>query len=142
MNTHNVNVKTAAPESSERWEKTTYLRTDGFVRNIHSSNPFDVVRADVVLLRMEKHAHRGCGLHYEIYNARALAGVCAGLSGAVTPERPSCIHGGGGKARVHAHLYRRTTRAGRLRQFNERNCAIRLLTRTAADDAALTQRRR
>lgn len=35
MNTQNVN--TATKESSERWVKTSYLRTDGFVRNIHSS---------------------------------------------------------------------------------------------------------
>lgn len=36
MNTQNVNVKTATKESSERWVKTSSLRTDGFVRNIHS----------------------------------------------------------------------------------------------------------
>ncbi|MDF3650814.1 hypothetical protein P3S36_22660, partial [Enterobacter hormaechei] len=30
--------------------KTTLLRTDGFVRNIHSRNPFDVIRADVGVL--------------------------------------------------------------------------------------------
>ncbi|HFM0325562.1 TPA: hypothetical protein ACG5OM_005035, partial [Escherichia coli] len=24
-------------------------RTDGFIRNIHSRNPFDVIRADVVI---------------------------------------------------------------------------------------------
>src|SRR5690606_17252875 len=53
MNTQNVNVKTATKESSERWVKTSSLRTDGFVRNIHSRNPFDVIRADVVLARME-----------------------------------------------------------------------------------------
>jgi len=35
------------------------LRTDGFVRNIHSRNPYDVIRADVVLARMEKQANRG-----------------------------------------------------------------------------------
>lgn len=87
MNTHNVNVKTAAPESSERW-KTTYLRTDGFVRNIHSSNPFDVVRADVVLLRLEKQAHRGCGLHYEIYNARLLASALDYLAQLPLKDRP------------------------------------------------------
>ena len=50
MNTQNV--KTATKESSERWGKNTSLRTDGFVRNIHSRNPFDVIRADVVLARM------------------------------------------------------------------------------------------
>lgn len=88
MNTHNVNVKTAAPESSERWGKTTYLRTDGFVRNIHSSNAFDVVRADVVLFRLEKHAHRGCGLHYEIYNARLLASALDYLAQLPLKDRP------------------------------------------------------
>lgn len=44
-------------------------RTDGFIRNIHSRNPFDVIRADVVISRLEKQAHWGCGLHYEIYEA-------------------------------------------------------------------------
>lgn len=76
MNTQNVNVKTA------------YLRTDGFVRNIYSSNPFDVVRADVVLLRLEKHAHRGCGLHYEIYNARWLASALDYLAQLPLKDRP------------------------------------------------------
>ncbi|SAE91061.1 Uncharacterised protein [Enterobacter cloacae] len=45
--------------------KTTLLRTDGFVRNIHSRNPFDVIRADVVLARMEKRAGKTCGAYYE-----------------------------------------------------------------------------
>ncbi|HIC0799824.1 TPA: hypothetical protein ACWZZB_004956, partial [Escherichia coli] len=40
------------------------LRTDGFVRNIHSRNPFDVIRADVVLARIEKEAGRCCGMHF------------------------------------------------------------------------------
>ncbi len=44
MSTQNVNVKPSTKES-------TTLRTDGFVRNIHSRNPFDVIRADVVLER-------------------------------------------------------------------------------------------
>ncbi|HHO6778014.1 TPA: hypothetical protein ACRVPF_003466, partial [Escherichia coli] len=44
-------------------------RTDGFIRNIHSRNPFDVIRADVVISKLEKQAHWGCGLHYEIYEA-------------------------------------------------------------------------
>ena len=48
--------------------KTTLLRTDGFVRNIHSRNPFDVIRADVVLARMEKRAGKTCGAYYEIYD--------------------------------------------------------------------------
>ena len=70
MNTQNVNVKTATKESSERWVKTSSLRTDGFVRNIHSRNPFDVIRADVVLARIEKEAGRCCGMHFELYQAR------------------------------------------------------------------------
>lgn len=72
MNTQNVNVKTATKESSERWVKSTALRTDGFVRNIHACNPFDVIRADVVLARIEKEAGRCCGMHFELYQARVL----------------------------------------------------------------------
>lgn len=49
MSIQNVNVKPSTKES-------TTLRTDCFVRNIHSRNPFDVIRADVVLARMEKQA--------------------------------------------------------------------------------------
>lgn len=55
--------------------KTTLLRTDGFVRNIHSRNPFDVIRADVVLARMEKRAGKTCGAYYEIYDV-----LCIGLA--------------------------------------------------------------
>ena len=65
----------AATESTETWgrgEKHVSLRTDGFVRNLHSSNPFDVVRADSLIQRMEKQANAGCGLHYEIYDSRLL----------------------------------------------------------------------
>lgn len=53
-------------------EKPAALRTDGFVRNLYSSHPFDVIRADAVLARMETQAHWGCGLHYEIYESRLL----------------------------------------------------------------------
>ncbi|HBX9008784.1 TPA: hypothetical protein MIJ01_005710 [Klebsiella pneumoniae] len=52
--------------------KSSVLRTDGFVRNIHTRNPFDVIRADVVLARIEKEAGRCCGMHYELYQARVL----------------------------------------------------------------------
>ena len=58
-------------------------RTDGFIRNIHSRNPFDVIRADVVISRLEKQAHWGCGLHYEIYEAN-LFGILA------TAAEPIC----------------------------------------------------
>ncbi len=43
------------------------VRTDGFIRNVHSRNPFDVIRADVVLMRMEKEAGRCCVMHWIIW---------------------------------------------------------------------------
>ncbi|EQB4422043.1 hypothetical protein ACYKFI_004880, partial [Enterobacter hormaechei] len=89
MNTQNVNVKTATKESSERWVKTSSLRTDGFVRNIHSRNPFDVIRADVVLARMEIQANRGCGLHYEIYESRLLGMAMHYLAELPLKDRPA-----------------------------------------------------
>lgn len=64
MNTH--------PFISYTDVKTTPLRTDGFVRNLSSRHPFDVIRADVVLERMEKQASKGCGQHYEIYESHLL----------------------------------------------------------------------
>lgn len=91
MNTHNVNVKTATKESSERWVKTSSLRTDGFVRNIHSRNPFDVIRADVVLARIEKEAGRCCGMHYELYQARVLGDALDYLDALPLKDRPVLI---------------------------------------------------
>jgi len=91
MHTQNVNVKTAAPESSERWVKSPSLRTDGFVRNMHSRNAFDVIRADVLLARMEKQANRGCGLHYEIYESRLLAMAMNYLAALPLKDRPIFI---------------------------------------------------
>ena len=55
----------------------TALRTDGFITNIKSRNPFDVIRADVVLEQMSKQAHQGCGLYFEIYEARLLSSAMA-----------------------------------------------------------------
>ncbi|EKD2175811.1 hypothetical protein OQ841_004348 [Salmonella enterica] len=67
------------------------LRTDGFVRNIHSRHPFDVIRADVVLARMEKQANRGCGLHYEIYESRLLGMAMHFLAELPLKDRPVFI---------------------------------------------------
>lgn len=100
MSTQNGNVKPSTKES-------TTLRTDGFVRNIHSRNPFDVIRADVVLKRIEKKAGRSCGMHYELYQARLLGGA-----GCAAVERPSGVNGRCGKARLSADASRRGTRAG------------------------------
>jgi len=98
MNTQNVNVKTATKESSERWVKTPYLRTDGFVRNIYSRNAFDVIRADVVLERMEKQANQGCGLHYEIFQSRLLRMAMGYLEALPLKDRPVFM----GAAGLHA----------------------------------------
>lgn len=98
MNTQNVN--TAASESTERWGGNPALRTDGFVRNIYSSNPFDVIRADVVLLRMEKEAQRGCGLHFEIYESRLLGMALDYLAELPLKDRPVFI----GAAALRGHM--------------------------------------
>jgi hypothetical protein len=89
MNTQNVN--TAAPESTERCRKTTTLRMDGFIKDISSSHPFDVIRADVVISRLEKQAHAGCGLHYEIYESRLIGSALDHLSRLPMKDRPVFI---------------------------------------------------
>jgi hypothetical protein len=70
---------------------TTILRTDGFVRNLHSQNPFDVILADVVLARMEVQAHSGCGLHYEIYHSYLLDAALDYLAELPLKDRPTFI---------------------------------------------------
>jgi len=87
---------------------SSVLRTDGFVRNIHSRNPFDVIRADVVLARMEKQANRACGLHYEIYES---VGDGHALPDRSATERPSGIHRRCGSTGLHADGSRRRTRS-------------------------------
>ncbi len=104
MSTQNVNEKPSTKES-------TTLRTDGFVLNIHSRNPFDVIRADVVLERIEKKAGRSCGMHYELYQAHLLGGALDYLD-ALPLKRPSGVNGRCGKARLFADASRRGTRAG------------------------------
>ncbi|HFK4067415.1 TPA: hypothetical protein ACG1UU_004898 [Kluyvera ascorbata] len=68
--------------------KTTLPRTDGFVRNIHSRNPFDVIRADVVLAGMEKLAGKTCGAYYEIYEVRLLGMALDYLAKLPLKDRP------------------------------------------------------
>ena len=67
MHTHNINVKTATRKTPERCGQTTSLRMDGFITDISSSHPFDVVRADVVISSLEGKAQAGCGLYWEIF---------------------------------------------------------------------------
>jgi len=77
---HTQNVKTAAPESSERWgAKSTSLRMDGFITDVSSSHPFDVIRADAVISRLSEKAHQGCGLHAEIYEYNLMVSAMAHL---------------------------------------------------------------
>jgi len=89
MNTQNV--KTAAPESTERCGQTTSLRMDGFISDISSFHPFDVVRADVVISRLEVQAHAGCGLHYEIYESRLISSALDHLCRLPMKDRPVFI---------------------------------------------------
>ena len=85
-------------------------RTDGFIRNIHSRNPFDVIRADVVISRLEKQAHWGCGLHYEIYEANLFDMAMNHLSRLPLKDRPVFI---GAAARKGLFLTMEETRLAR-----------------------------
>lgn len=86
------------------------VRTDGFIRNVHSRNPFDVIRADVVLMRMEKEAGRGCGMNFELYQARVLRDALDYLAAAA--ERASGTHGSSGKTWLQPDTGRRRARTG------------------------------
>ncbi|WJV56213.1 hypothetical protein PCO86_22285 (plasmid) [Pectobacteriaceae bacterium CE70] len=86
---HTQNVKTAAPESSERCGKTTTLRMDGFITDISSSHPFDVIRADVVISRLEIYAGNTCGQHAEIYEYTLTSSVVAHLKR--LPEKDQAV---------------------------------------------------
>ncbi|HGP7861221.1 TPA: hypothetical protein ACLVAN_005505, partial [Klebsiella pneumoniae] len=50
--------------------------------------PFDVIRADVVLERIEKKAGRCCGMHYELYQAHLLGGALDYLDALPLKDRP------------------------------------------------------
>jgi hypothetical protein len=65
-----------------------FLRIDGFVRNLRSRNPFDVIRADVVLARMENQAGKSCGAYYEIYEVRLLGMALDYLAKLPLKDRP------------------------------------------------------
>lgn len=89
MNTQNV--KTAAPESTERWGKTTFLCMGGFITDISSAHSFDVIRADVVISRMEKQAQASCGLHWEILELRLINSALDHLCRLPMKDRPVFI---------------------------------------------------
>lgn len=44
------------------------INEDLFIKNIHSKNQ-DRISVDMVYDTLSKEAHRGCGLHYEIYES-------------------------------------------------------------------------
>lgn len=89
MNTQNVN--TAAPESTERCARATILRMDGFISDISSSHSFDVIRADVVISRLEAYAGKICGSYYEIYQSRLISSALDHLSRLPMKDRPVFI---------------------------------------------------
>ena len=89
MNTQNV--KTAAPESTERCGKTTFLCMGGLITDISSAHPFDVIRADVVISRMEKQAQASCGLHWEILELRLINSAREHLCRLPVKDRPVFI---------------------------------------------------
>ncbi|MDF1896702.1 hypothetical protein [Rahnella contaminans] len=93
MHTHNVNSKTATTTPPERWgAKSTSLRTDGFIRDISSSHPFDVIRADVVISRLSEKAHQGCGrLHIEIYGYNLIVSAMAHLKCLPEKDHPAFL---------------------------------------------------
>jgi len=68
---------------------TPYKRTDGFIKNVESAHPFDVIRADVVLERMNAKAHFGCGLHYEIYQYNLISSAMKYLERLPERDRPT-----------------------------------------------------
>ncbi|WP_096976010.1 hypothetical protein [Escherichia coli] len=78
-------------KSKTQQKEKNMVRTDGFIRNVHSRNPFDVIRADVVLMRMEKEAGRCCGMHFELYQARVLRDALDYLVALPLKERPALI---------------------------------------------------
>ncbi len=91
MHTHNINVKTATRKTPERCGQTTSLRMDGFISDISSSHPFDVVRAGVVISRMEKQAQASCGLHWEILELRLINSALDHLRRLPMKDRPVFI---------------------------------------------------
>lgn len=49
----------------------------GFIRHPWSTERGDSMRADAVIQALSRTAHRGCGLHYEIYEYRLISELCA-----------------------------------------------------------------
>lgn len=61
---------------------------DGFITDISSSHPFDVIRADAVISRLETQANNGCGLYYEIFESRLIGSALDHLSRLPMKDRP------------------------------------------------------
>ena len=101
MHTQNVNIKTAAQESTRKMGGETRavyasaewwagaLRSDGFVRNLQSSGEHDVISAKSVLIAFSKAANRGCGQHYEIYELNFLDKACSYANALPLSHRPA-----------------------------------------------------
>jgi hypothetical protein len=101
MHTRNVNGKTAAPESTRKMGGETRavyasaewwagaLRSDGFVRNLHSSGEYDVISVKSLLDAFSKAASKGCGQHHEIYEFFFLDRACSYANSLPLSHRPA-----------------------------------------------------
>lgn len=101
MHTQNVNIKTAAQESTRKMGGETRavyasaewwagaLRSDGFVRNLHSSGEYDVISVKSLLDAFSKAASKGCGQHHEIYEFFFLDRACSYANSLPLSHRPA-----------------------------------------------------
>ncbi|MDQ1228438.1 hypothetical protein QE443_004699 [Pantoea ananatis] len=48
------------------------INLDGYVKNPWEKRAHDGIHVDVLINRIEANAHKGCGLHYEIFNQRCI----------------------------------------------------------------------
>ena len=89
MHTQNVNIKTAAQESTRKmggetravyasaewWTRT--LRSDGFVKNLRSSGEHDVISAKSLLMAFLRSIGKVREPHYDIYDYRFFSMACS-----------------------------------------------------------------
>ena len=136
MHTQNVNVKTAAQESTRKMggeNLSVYasaewwagaLRSDGFVRNLNSSGEHDVISAKSLLDAFSKAASNGCGQHHEIYEFYFLDRACSYANSLPLSHRPAFYDAAAALGfNVSDDAYDRSERAfeAKLEEINEEN---------------------
>ncbi|UGS48599.1 hypothetical protein JMT66_23260 (plasmid) [Kosakonia cowanii] len=101
MHTQNVNIKTAAQESTRKMGGETRavyasaewwagaLRSDGFVRNLNSSGEHDVISANSVLMSFFKTIGKVIEPHYDIYDYRFFCMACSYVHSLPLSHRPA-----------------------------------------------------